>query len=951
MEKLQVFLICIFSLVSSLIIAQTGTISGTMTDESGMTVPFANVIIQETGEGFSTELDGTYSHEVAVGTYTITASYIGYADLVIEAVEVLAGQVTELDLVLKEEGEVIDEIVVTAKAIRNTEAALMTIQKRAPGLLDGVSSQAIKKSGDGDVGSAIKRVTGVSVQSGKHVVVRGLGDRYSRTILNGMDIPGLDPDKNSVQLDLFPTNIVDNLLVFKSFTPNLSGDFVGGMVDIVTKDFPDEKTFTASLGIGYNPSMHLNSNFLTYKGGATDLLGFDDGSRALKIDSDPDFVIPSRTDNNVELTQLTSSFSNTMSTMRKQNGVNSNIALSYGDQVKLNKFDFGYTVGASYRAETEYFDNLEFGEYRKNEDRTIFGLAADKSDVGELGISSVIWNTVLGMAIKNDNHKISLMGMRIQNGESRAAMISSTRKNTNQSLVALNNLEYSERAVNNFLIAGSHTNNNDKLKIDWKFSPTISKMTEPDIRLTPYEIHDETFEYEINASTAGVPTRTWRYLDENNYSGKIDAAYSFTSEAEKEHKLSFGLANVLRERDFFIQDYNFFFHRAATVDLTGNPDEIFYADNYWTPATKKGTYVNGAYEPSKTYQAKQNIAAAYAMHDFPISNSLKAIYGLRVEKAQNWYSGRKQVIIDPQTDFYDNRLVLDELDFLPSLSLVQSLANDDTGRTMNLRFSASRTLARPTFKEKSIAQIDDRISGRTFIGNIDLNDTKIINTDLRWEYFLPSNQMFSVSTFFKFFDNPIELTAFDATSPNTFTPRNAESATVAGLELEFRRNLNLLPENAGRLALNVNTTFVKSRVTKNQQELDGFMSTARDGELTSTTRDLVDQSPYVINAGLNYAKLEAGLEANLSYNVQGKTLKIAGFGRPDVYSNSFHSLDLRVSKSLGADNITRITFGARNLLGSVNKKFYQGYESDDEGIFELFDRGRAFSFGLSYRFI
>ena len=951
MEKLQLFLICFFTVLSSFVLAQTGTIKGTMTDESGETVPFANIIIQETGEGFSTELDGTFSYDIAPGIYTLSATYIGYADLIEEGVEVISDQETVIDLLLKEAGETIDEIVVTAKAIRNTEAALMTIQKKAPGLLDGVSSQAIKKAGDGDVGSAIKRVTGVSVQGGKHVVVRGLGDRYSRTILNGMDIPGLDPDKNSVQLDLFPTNIVDNLLVFKSFTPNLPGDFVGGMVNIETKDFPDEKTLTAAIGFGYNPKMHLNKNFLTYKGGATDWLGFDDGSRELKINSDPDFKIPSRTDNDPQLSTLTSSFSNTMSTIREQNGVNNSISVSYGDQLNFEKFDFGFTVGANYKSESEYYDNLKFGEYRKDEDRSIYGIAADKSDVGELGISNVLWNTVLGMAVKKNNHKIALTGMRIQNGETRAAMINSTRKNTNQSLVALNNLEYSERAVNNFLLAGTHSNDEGNFNINWKLSPTISKMTEPDIRLTPYEIHDETGEYELNASTAGIPTRTWRYLNENHYSGKIDADYSFANEKGREHKVSFGIAEVIKERDFFIQDYNFIFHRASTVDLTGNPDELFHADNYWTPATQQGTYIKGAYEPSKTYEAKQSIAAAYAMHDFPVTSTFKAVYGLRVEKAQNWYTGRKQVIVNPQTDLYNNRLVLDELDFLPSLSLVKTLAKDEAGKTMNLRFSASRTLARPTFKEKSIAQIDDRISGRTFIGNIDLTDTKIINTDLRWEYYLPGNQLFSVSTFYKVFNNPIELTSFDATSPNTYTPRNADEATVAGLELEMRRNLNVLAEDKGRLSISVNTTFVKSSVAKNQQEIDGFMSTARVGESTDTKRSLVDQSPYVINAGLSYTNLESGLESALSYNVQGKTLKIAGFGRPDVYSNAFHSLDFRIAKQLGEDSRTKLTFGIKNILGSVNEKFYEGYETDEKALFELYDRGRAFSFGLSYRFI
>ncbi|MBT8233254.1 MAG: carboxypeptidase-like regulatory domain-containing protein, partial [Bacteroidia bacterium] len=226
MEKLQITLRTILSvfltLISISLFSQTGTVRGNLIDDvNGETIPFANIIVAETGDGMSTDLDGKFSVELPVGTYTFNVSYIGYADLSVSEIEVIENDVTLINLRLKEESEVLQEVVVTAKAVRNTEAALMTIQKKAPGLLNGITTQAIKRSGDSDVGSAIKRVTGVSVEGGKHVVVRGLGDRYSKTILNGLEVPGLDPDKNSVQLDIFPTNLVDNIIVYKSFTPDL----------------------------------------------------------------------------------------------------------------------------------------------------------------------------------------------------------------------------------------------------------------------------------------------------------------------------------------------------------------------------------------------------------------------------------------------------------------------------------------------------------------------------------------------------------------------------------------------------------------------------------------------------------------------------------------------------------------------------------------------------------
>jgi len=331
MFLIRLFSVLAFSVLSTFMYAQTGTLRGTLTDgDTGEAIMFGTVFVKESSTGSDTDLDGNFDVKLAPGLYTVEFSYVGYPTLSVEGVEIIADQVTQLPVQLKEEAVDLGlDIVVTAKAIQNTEVALLAIQKKASGLLDGISSQAIKRSGDGDVGGAIKRVTGVSVVDGKHVYVRGLGDRYSRTILNGMNIPGLDPDRNSVQLDIFPTNLVDNIIVHKSFSPNLPGDFTGGMVDIVTKDFPEDKTFSVSMSGSYNPSMHLNSNFIQYEGGSTDFLGFDDGTRKLPISTDLD--IPSITDNSKILSTVTRQFNPTMATYRAQNGINTNFAASFGN--------------------------------------------------------------------------------------------------------------------------------------------------------------------------------------------------------------------------------------------------------------------------------------------------------------------------------------------------------------------------------------------------------------------------------------------------------------------------------------------------------------------------------------------------------------------------------------------------------------------------------------------
>jgi len=948
MEKLHKLTWGILFLFSSLSLFSQGTVRGDLIDDSnGETIPFANILVAETGDGLSTDLDGTFSIDLPAGLYTFNVSYIGYADLSVSEIEVKDGEVSIINLRLQEESEVLDEIVVTAKAIRTTEAALMTIQKKAPGLLDGISTQAIKRTGDSDVGSAIKRVTGVSVEGGKHVVVRGLGDRYSKTILNGLDVPGLDPDRNSVQLDIFPTNLVSNIIVYKSFTPNLPGDFTGGMVNIETKDFPESEVFEVSAGVGFNPDMNLKSDYITYPGGGTDWLGFDDGTRALPLN--PDLVIPERAENNPVLTDITTSFSPVMGTIRQKSGLNSNFALSYGNQINFSKFDIGYTFSANYRNETTYFDDAAFGVYFLNQnDNSINQLENDRSDQGQLGTNNVLWSTLAGLAFKTQKHKLTLSALHSQNGETRAAFINSVRKEFGQALIEKNNLEYTERSVTNFLLKGVHNPSAD-FQINWQLSPSISKMDEPDIRLTSYEINRDSGEYELNPSTAGLPTRTYRNLDENNYAGRVDLSQKFETGKGVKHKLEFGASSVYKDRDFTIYDYNFALYKRGTFDLTGDPDELFFEENVWTPEKDRGIFVDGAFEPSKSYEARQTIHGAYIMNETQFSGGLKAIYGVRVEKADNWYTGRKQFVNNPETDLFEDRKVLDELDFLPSLSLVKPLI-DEEGKTMNLRLSGSRTLARPTFKEKSIAQIIDRITGRTFIGNIDLEQTRIINADLRWEFFLPEGEMISASTFYKSFSKPIEMTAFDATAPNSFTPRNVGDANLVGVEFEVRKNLDFLGRGFDKLSFNANTTFVYSQVNMTQNEFEGRVLTAREGQEIQDSRQMVGQSPYVINSGLTYFDGIGGLEANLAYNVQGERLSIVGIGKvPDVFEVPFHSLNFRISKKLLEDQRLKLSFSVNNILDSTRQRVYQSFMADDE-LFERFNPRRAFSMSLSYRF-
>ena len=317
MKTKALFSTLILSLVSLFASAQNGTLRGTIQDGDfgGPMVGATVVVVEKPGTGTVTDFDGNYSISLEPGTYTVKVSFISFTTLTFNEVKITSGEVTRIDATLESSSEQLAEVEVTATAKRNTEAGLLIKMRNSPNVVDGLSSQTFRKVGDNDLSGAIKRVTGVTVEGGKYVYVRGLGDRYTKTTLNGMSIPGLDPDVNAVQIDIFPTAVLENVAVYKSFTPNLYGDFTGGLVDVETKSFPDERRGRVSVGLSFTPGMNFNSNYRLYDGGALDFLGFDDGTRRLPFNSST--VIPQEPVAGSELEVITRSFNPQLATQSK----------------------------------------------------------------------------------------------------------------------------------------------------------------------------------------------------------------------------------------------------------------------------------------------------------------------------------------------------------------------------------------------------------------------------------------------------------------------------------------------------------------------------------------------------------------------------------------------------------------------------------------------------------
>ena len=940
-KKIYSFLILLL-LTFGFTSAQTGTLAGNIIDgEFIEPMAFANILVKGTTIGTTSDFDGKYQLELEPSTYTIVFSFVGYTTQEISDVVIKEGEVTPLDVTLTTNS--LEAVVITTSIKRNTENAILNMQKKSVVVLDGLSAQAIKNTGASNLASAVKNIPGVSIEGGKYVYVRGLGDRYTKSILNGIDIPGLDPDRNTIQMDLFPTNILDNVIILKSASAEYPADFTGGIVDIVTKDFPTKPEYTFSLGTGYNPDMHFNDKYLTYTGSDTDVFGYDDGTRDLPIHRYQ--PIPGTFENKLLLTTLTNRFQKELQAKQETSNANFDFGFTLGNQYDIGGDKIGYQASLSYNNQTTFYENRQDGAFVKNSsDSSVNDLSFALKSNGSEGINNVVLNGMLGLTYKTDKSKFKANLLHIQNGESTAGsfdqVISQDGVGGGLEPLTKNALAYTERSVTNLLISGDHRFSDDEnaLNLEWKFSPTFSKVMDKDHRITPLQQSGEG-DFFISPSASTFPIQLWRNLVEENWVVKIDLDKTVKLFG-KPTKLKFGGAYTYKFRDFSIDDFTFNISGDDSFIADGNVDNLLASENLWNPTTDSGTHLvfGDQFNPNDAYEGEQIIGATYFSAEFNLSEKLITVFGVRSEFFNSYYTGQNN------SSVYDNESILDAFDLFPSANLIYELT-DNT----NLRSSYSRTTARPSFKEASVAQIFDPITNRLFIGSINLTPTYVNNFDLRYERFGEVGQMFAVSGFYKDFKDPIEQ-AFFLQAPTQLTVDNLGNAKVYGVELEVRQRLGFISEGLNNLKFNANVSFIKSELTMSDDEFESRRLAARNGERIDRERNLQGQAPFLLNFGLDYNNSDIGLQTSLFFNVQGETLEVVGIGLvPDVYTKPFESLNFTLNKSFGENKRSFIDLKVSNILGSDRESAYQSYGTQDQ-IFSLRSPGTEFSLGYTFKF-
>ncbi len=929
--------------------AQTGTIRATVyDDEFGETLIGATVVIEGTSNGNVTDLDGKAAITgLEPGLYNVGVSFVSFEKQVITDVEVKANEVTTLEIRMKEETVGLQEVVVTAEALKDSERAMLTVQKKSAKVLDAITSDMFSRTGDNDAAGAVRRVVGVTLESGKYVYVRGLGDRYSKSTLNGADIPSLDPNRNSVQMDLFPSNLIDNIIVYKTFTPDLPGDFSGGLVNIATKEFPDAFTLQASASLSYNSQASLNSDFLTYEGSSTDFLGFDNNSRNV-----PDYVknyhssasnlnYPlANLDPDSDVEQYTEAFTNRQfNPTRASQPLNHSMSFSAGNQGNFLGKQVGFIGGLTYNRNLSFYNDGMIGRWNPISSGTS-GIDDDKNyELNDTrSLDEVNWGALLNTSIKlNQFNKIGLILMHNQSGLKEAryqegAWDGKGRINDDTQFSTSNArgrvLSWTERGVSNAGLKGEHTFG--KLSMEWLSSYTYSTFDQPDLRFLQdnYFIRNGETEVNYEITNKNRPAKFFRDMSETSWDTKIHFTLPVTVIKDYETKIKFGGAYTTKDRVYREDIFNY--NLRGTAGYQGDPSELFTSENLAldSEGNLTGSTVEVIGNDPNNYDADQTITAGYLMFDSPLTDKLRTNFGARVENTDQSVTS-----FDP-TKFGD----IKNTDVLPAINFTYEFVENS-----NIRASYSKTLARPSFREfapfASFGFYGDNVQN----GNDSLKRTTINNVDLRIERYPRSGEYVALSLFYKDLTNPIENTFVATSAENDLNLiyRNVPKASLYGAEFEVRKSLDFISPAFRYFRANVNLSYIYSQVEISESELS--IRRNFDAE-TPDTRPMYNQSPYVVNASLEYENPDRGLSSAVTFNVYGERLKLISIDLLDVYEQPRPELGFYIKKQLG--EAFSVRFRASNLLNPKIQELIT-YESTDY-IYSSYTRGISFSFGVNY---
>jgi hypothetical protein len=944
-------IIALFSTFVNLTYAETfGILTGRVVDkQTGEPLIGASVLVGNTGRGASSDLDGSYFiDKIPPGAYSVVFQLLGYAKTKVDSVNIPVIEIARLNMSLQTEDYRGHDIVVTARATQNTESSLLKQRQKSNTISDAISSEAISRAGSSDAADAMTQVTGASVVGGKYVYIRGLGDRYSNTQLNGAELPSADPDKRAFQMDLLPANLLENIVTVKSYTPDQPGNFSGGLMNISTKTYPEKFTLRLSLSSAWLSGTTNNNDFLSSNTGGKDWIGMDNGAReipdVLKNPSVhiPDVAVAYRDSSSAHaLDSFSKAFNNQMAPVKKTAPTNKNLSISVGNKSYLFGKPLGYLTSFSYGHNYQFYENGKVerwqlgGSVQTTDSLTSFYKLKDTRSTDE-----VLWGSLSSVTfMPSDKHSVSIIYMYTQSGENENRyLIGDLPEALADATYETRVLHYTERNLQSFQLKGSHrVKLIAPIETEWLASYTYNRQNEPDLRY--FSDHFYVENYGTSAETSysiisyggyKLPERIYRHLYEDNLTFDFKASMPFEQWSGLTSKFKFGISSGNKYRAY--GERTFQYANSSSHTYNGNPEDYFNDPYYVGIIDSTGgryTFANYITEVSglrSNYTGRQNTRAAFGMLELPITTKLRAVGGGRIEGAK----------IDVATrDTTANKGRLHNADWLSSFALIYQ-----TSINSNLRFSYGRTLARPNFRELAPYPSYEFSADYYFLGNANLKRTLIDNFDLRYDWFIRPGEILAASLFYKHLKNPIERATVSQNAEIQF--QNVNVGTVRGLELEARLGLDRFSRRLTGFQIGGNLTFIKSRVTISEEEM---VSIRAADSLASNHRPLWGQSSYIINCGLGYENRKSGSTADLSFNLNGKRLTDVSLGAtPEIYEVPQAKLDISLSQKLISG--VSIKLALKNLLDSPYKRIYT-YKGV-EYIYRQNKFGRSISFGLTY---
>ncbi|MHA4843757.1 TonB-dependent receptor domain-containing protein [Flavitalea antarctica] len=917
---------------SVLISAQTIRLDGKVINSKNEAIANATIEIPLINKSIAADIEGRFSFNLEAGKkYLINVSSAGYNSKIIEDVQVKAGADNSINIVL--ENKTLDEVVVRSSARKESTSALINFQRNNTALSSGLAADFIKRTPDKNTGEILKRVSGTSIQDNKFVVVRGLGDRYNTAFLNGAQLPSSEPDKKAFSFDVIPSSVVDNIVVNKTATPDMTGEFAGGLIQVTTKDVPTKDFLNIGVSLGYNTNSTFN-DFISNGRSSTDWAGFDDGQRDLPAGFPATRQeynsLSSKSDGLSQKLELTKLFPNGVyATTTSTAGPIQTYNIGWGIGRKLkNGGSFGSVVSMIYRK-----SKLTF-----NVDRSLYQVDGEpiQSFNDEQNKYNVSVGAMANFTYVKGKHKISFKNLFNQYYEDNFYVRTGPNYDRGGD-VRLSSSVLNQRSFYTGIFEGNHQLNLNNIKVYWNAGYSLNNKSQPDLRTSAY------FKGGVGSANAyewdqDDTRRFYSNLQDHGVSGNLAITVPFNMFGQKQN-LKVGGSTLVRFRDF---DSRIFRYVEASGSFNNSYRTLPY-DQIFAPANiaPNGFVMDEFTNNEDKYFAISALSAGYAMFDNKLSDKLRLIWGARVEFFEQFLETK---------DRSAQLIVINTEDWkvLPSVNLTYQLNDKNI-----LRFSGSQTVSRPEFREIAPFQFFDYESTFGVRGNPDLKTTDIYNIDLRYELYPAAGEAITFGGFYKRFLNPIEfrLDPGSVLTRRNYFYQNAKDANTYGLELEVRKNLRFLGGNTDILSnfsIFANLTYIFSQVTFNDELL---------GKVVSADRPVQGQSPYLINGGLQYTSKESGWNATLLYNRIGNRLALVGYqslGFPDIYENPRDVFDIQVSKKVfnkrGEVKLTLSDMFNQPFMYYENVDGPRSYKGGTDRVFSSFKYGSTVTVGFTYDF-